>query len=172
MDFLFRLFTGFLDRLLAVTLAVAAAQAPVYYAQYLQTLAGVRQEATARYHELQQEAAALRLDVEAFVQRHEQNADPVFQASGRIHRNTLARYQRFERSWQALNAADVWHRPLVMVRHFDPEIDQAVRFRPGLPLDLEGLGWAVAGLLLAGLLSALAGALLRPRPRYRSGQLR
>lgn len=161
----------FLDRVLAVVLALGAAQAPVYLDQYTHVLAGVRLEATTRYQELVREAGALQLDVEAFVQRHEQNGDPVFQASGRIHRTTLERYQRFETSYRELTAASAWQWPLVLARQFDPDIHAAVRFTPGLPLSTEGLAYALAGVLLAGLISGTLGWLLAPQRRQALGRL-
>lgn len=161
----------FLDRVLAVVLAIAAAQAPVYLDQYTHVLAGVRLEAATRYEELVREAGALQLGVETFVQRHEQNADPVFQASGRIHRTTLERYRRFETSYRALTEASAWRRAVVLARQFDPDIHAAVRFAPGLPLSTEGLAYAVAGVLLAGLISGTLGWLLAPQRRQALGRL-
>lgn len=165
MTLLTRLFGGFASRLLAVVLAVSAAQLPVYYEQYLQTLSGARLEASLRYQQLMREAGALNLGAEDFIIRHEENSDPVFQASGRLHRSTLQRFTQLETAWQALSAASVFERPLVLVRYFDRQLAGAVRFTPGLPLTLEAGGYALAGLLLAWLLSTLCGALLMPRPR-------
>ena len=171
MPFLARLCTGFLDRMLAVVLAIAAAQAPVYLDQYTHVLAGVRLEASIRYEELVREASALQLSVEAFVQRHEQNTDPVFQASGRIHRTTLERYRRFDAHYRALEEASAWRRPVVLAGQFDPDIHAAVRFTPGLPLSTEGLAYALAGVLLAGLISGILGWLFVPQRRQALGRL-
>ena len=165
MTFLTRLFGGFASRVLAVALAVSAAQFPVYYTQYLQTLAGARQEASLRYAELLSEAGALNLGAEDSIVRHEENSDPVFQSSGRIHRTTLLRYQKLDAAWQALSGASGFERPLVLPRHFDRQLAQAVRFTPGLPLTLEAGAYALAGLLTAWLLSAITGALVMPKPR-------
>jgi len=162
MIILARLFGGLLGRILAVALALTAAQIPVYYAQYVQTLAGARQEAQARYVELQKEASALNLGAEDFIVRHEENQDPVFQASGRIHRNTLARYLRLNTAWQVFVSASVFERPLVLVRQFDPDIADAVDFTPGVPLTIEAAAYALAGILLAWLISAVFGAILLP----------
>lgn len=168
MNLLARLFGGLASRVLAVVLAVSAAQLPVYYAQYLQTLAGARQEAALRYEELLREAGSLNLGAEDFIVRHEENSDPVFQSSGRIHRTTLQRYQKLDAAWQALNSASVFEKPLALPKHFDRQLAEAVRFSPGLPLTLEAGAYALAGLLIAWLLSALCGALLLPKPRTAS----
>ncbi|ROH91005.1 DUF2937 family protein [Stagnimonas aquatica] len=168
MHSLAQLLAGLLDRILAVVLAITAAQAPIYYAQYLQVLSGVRLEAEARYLELQREAQQLHMSVEAFVTRHEANADPAFQASGRIHRSTLSRYRQYDAAWQALSSASADQKPARLWRHFDPRIHAAVRFTPGLPLNREGLVWAGIGLLLAWLLASLGRWLLLPSPRSRN----
>ncbi len=168
MSFLTRLFGGFLSRILAVVLAVSAAQFPVYYAQYLQTLTGARQEASLRYEELMREAGVLNLGAEDFIIRHEENSDPVFQASGRIHRSTLARFKKLDAAWQALSSATALEKPKALIRHFDRSLAKALRFTPGLPLTLEAGGYALGGIVLAWLISTLFGALLLParEPQY------
>ncbi|TAJ50877.1 MAG: DUF2937 family protein [Nevskiaceae bacterium] len=160
---LLQLFAGLLDRVLAVVLAITAAQAPIYYAQYTQVLAGVRLEAEARYLELQQEARRLHMSVEAFVTRHEASGEPTFQASGRIHRNTLTRYRLYDTAFQALRSASPTQKPERLWRYFDRRIHDAVQFQPGLPINTEGLVWASLGLLLAWPLAALARWLLLPQ---------
>ncbi|MES2682176.1 MAG: DUF2937 family protein [Pseudomonadota bacterium] len=165
MSFLARLFGGLLGRILAVVLAVSAAQFPVYYAQYLQTLGGARQEASLRYEELRREAGVLNLGAEDFIIRHEENSDPVFQASGRIHRTTLARFNKLDSAWLALSNATVFEKPLALFRHFDRQLAEAVRFTPGLTLTLEAGAYALGGIVLAWLISALFGAVLLPPRR-------
>lgn len=155
---------GIGERVMAVIFAIAAAQFPIYYAAYGNTVAGVQLEAEARYLELQQEAALLQLDIEQFVRRHEDNADEVFQASGRIHRNTLQRYERFTAMNAALRDASAWRRPLVLAQNYDPALHAATRFTPGLPLTLEAAVYALCGILLAWLLTGLGGAALRRAP--------
>lgn len=173
MNFLARFLGGISERIAAVVLAVAAAQFPVYYLAYGNTLAGAQMEAAARYEELRAEAQTLHLGLEDFIRRHEENADAVFKASGRIHRNTVERYQRYTAMQEALRGAPAWERPLALARNFDPALHKATRFEPGLPLTLEAAAYALAGLLLAWMLTALVGLALRPRapslpPRTRS----
>lgn len=165
MRFLAQFFGGLTGRILAVVLAVSAAQFPVYYAQYLQTLTGARQEASLRYEELMREAGVLNLGAEDFIVRHEENSDPVFQASGRIHRTTLARFNKLDAAWQALNTATVFEKPMALLKHFDRTLADAVHFTPGLPLTLEAGAYALGGVVLAWLISMLCGALFMPRPR-------
>lgn len=158
-----RFFGGLSERVLAVLFALLALQFPVYYTAYTNTVAGAQFEAQARYEQLQREAAELKIALEEFIVRHERSSDQVFQASGRIHRTTLARYQRYSAMLNDLRAAQSWRKPLALQRNFDSELIRATRFEPGLTLSLEAAAYALAGLLLAWLLTAGAGALLRPR---------
>lgn len=165
MSFIARLFGDLTGRILAVALAVSAAQFPVYYAQYLQTLTGAKQEASLRYQELMREAGVLNLGAEDFIVRHEENSDPVFQASGRLHRTTLARFNKLDTAWQALSNATAFEKPLALLKHFDRQLAEAVRFTPGVPLTLEAAAYAFGGIVLAWLISALFAALLLPSRR-------
>lgn len=159
-----RFLGGIGERVVAVVFAIAAAQFPIFYAAYSNTISGVQLEAEARYVELRHQAELLQLDVEQFIRRHEDNADEVFQASGRIHRSTLQRYARFTAMNTALRDAPAWRRPLVLVQNYDPELRSATRFEPGLPLTPEAAVYALGGLLLAWLLTGLGGAALRRVP--------
>ncbi len=155
---------GIGERVIAVIFAVAAAQFPIYYAAYSNTVAGVQLEAEARYLELRHEAALLQMEVAQFIRRHEDNADEVFRASGRIHRNTLQRYERFTAMNAVLRDAPAWRRPLVLAQNYDPALHAATRFEPGLPLTAEAAVYALCGVLLAWLLTGLGGAALRRAP--------
>lgn len=171
MRFVARFFGGLISRVLAVVLAVSAAQLPVYYAHYLQTLAGARQESAQRYQELIHEAGVLNLGAEDFIVRHEENSDPVFQASGRIHRTTLERYKTLDAAWQALSSASALEKPLVLLRYLDRRIAEAVNFTPGVPLTLEAAGYGLAGLLLAWLISAAFSRFLLPGSQRSRGPI-
>ena len=159
MNLLARFVGGLSQRLLAVLFAVSAAQFPIYFAAYENTVAGARTEAEARFHELQREAAQLQLEVEAFIQRHEASTEEAFLASGRIHRTTQAHYLRYTAMDDALRAAPLWQRPLVLAQNFDPQLHAVMRFEPGLALTLEAGVYALIGLLLAWLMGSLIGRL-------------
>lgn len=163
MNLVVRLLAGLSSRVFAVVLALCAAQFPVWYGAYSNALSGARLEAQARYEELLREAAALRMSVEQFIERHESNGDPVFQASGRMHRTTVERFRRWSAMERALVEARGWERPLALFDNFDRDLARVTRFEPGLPLTAEGAAWAFAGLLLAWSLGALLGLLLLPR---------
>lgn len=168
MTLLMRLLGGLGQRLLVLLFAVSAAQFPLYYLAYANTLAGAVQESESRYQQLQQEAAQLQLSVEEFIQRHETSANETFIASGRIHRTTLEHYLRYAQMQTALREAPVWQRPLALARNFDPVLHAATRFAPGLPLTSEGGAYALAGLLTGWLLTGVAGGAIRRRFKPRT----
>lgn len=161
MEALAHFFEGICERVVAVVLAVTAAQFPLFYNAYGNTVAGVQLEAESRYHELQREAKSLRLGVEEFVGRHERNGDAVFQASGRIHRTTLEHYHRYTAMNTALREAPAWRRAWVLAQNFDPQLYAATRFQPGLPLTAEAAAYALAGVLLAWMLTTSTGYAFR-----------
>lgn len=163
MNVLTNLVGGLSERIIAVVFAVAAAQFPLYYAAYSNTLAGAKLEAQSRLMELETEAAKLQLNVEAFIQRHETNPDAAFRASGRMHRTTLDHYRRYTAMDAALRTPMLWQHPLALARNFDPALHAATRFEPGLPLTAEGGVYALGGLLLAWLLTGLTGLVLGRR---------
>ncbi len=162
-----RMLTGFMgglsSRIVAIVFAVSAAQFPLYYLAYSNTLAGAKLEAEARYRQLEQEARSLGLSIESFIQRHEINSDETFQASGRIHRTTQEHFTRYTAQDSALRSATVWQKPWALAKNFDPALHRVTRFEPGLPLTLEGGAYALAGLLVAWMLTALVGLLIKPR---------
>ena len=165
MNVLTNLVGGLGERILAVVFAVAAAQFPLYYTAYSNTLAGAKLEAQSRLLELEAEAAKLQLNADAFIQRHEANPDAAFRASGRMHRTTLDHHRRYSSMEAALRAAPLWQRPLALAKNFDPALHAVTRFEPGLPLTVEGGVYALGGLLLAWLLTGLTGRVLG-RPVY------
>ena len=155
MNLLARLCGGLASRILAVTLALAAAQFPVYYGAYASTVAGARLEAESRLHELEREAAQLQMSVEQFIAHHEASSDAAFVASGRMHRTTLDHYRRYMAMEQALADARPWEKPLVLARNFERPLNDATHFAPAVPLTPEAAICALAGLLLAWMISAL-----------------
>ena len=150
---LLRAFGHLLDRSLVVVLALGAVQFPVFYEQYADTLAGAHSEALVRYQELERKAAEVRLSVDQFIERHQGNSDPVFRASGDIHRNTVTRYRRLDAALSRVRGAAPWEKAVVLAQVYDPQIAGAVKFEPGLPLTIEGLAYGFAGLLIAALLA-------------------
>ena len=143
-----------IDRVFIVAVAIAAAQFPLFYADYANTLAGATAEARIRYDELERAADRQHLSVDGFIEHHISNSDPAIRESGEIHRNTVTRYKRLQAALDDFRSAPIWRKPVVIAQRWDPAIYQATRFEPGLPMTSEGLICGFAGLLLAALLGA------------------
>ncbi len=149
-----RAFGHLIDRVFIVLVALAAAQFPMFYAQYANTVAGAEAEAHARYEELQRSAAQVQLTVDQFIEHHRGSSDAAFQASGEIHRSTVTRFRRLEAALGRLRSAQPWEKPVVLAQVWDRDLFAATRLQPGLPLTTEGLLYGLAGLILAALLGA------------------
>lgn len=162
MDAILDFLGGLAGRVLALALAITAAQFPLFYDAYSHTLAGAQHEAQQRYEELEREAGKLHISVESFIVRHEVNPDTVFQASGRMHRTTLQHHARYSAMLNAVLRASAWEKPVVLKQNFDKGLFSATRFTPGLPLTVEGGVYALIGLLLGWAIATLIGAVLRP----------
>lgn len=143
-----------IDRVFIVVVAVAAAQFPLFYADYANTLAGATAEAKVRYDELERAADRQHLSVDAFIEHHNASGDAAIRESGEIHRTTVTRYKNLQAALDDVRSAPVWRKPVVLTQHWDSTIFQAMKFEPGLPMTSEGLICGFAGLLLAALLGA------------------
>src|SRR5581483_7002837 len=128
-----------IDRVFIVAVAIAAAQFPLFYADYANTLAGATAEAKTRYDELERAADRQHLSVDAFIEHHNASGDPAIRESGEIHRTTVTRYKRLQAALDDLRSAPIWRKPVVLAQHWDPAIFQAIRFEPGLPMTSEGV---------------------------------
>ena len=170
---LLRAFGHLIDRVMVVALALGAAQFPMFYAQYADTLAGAQAEAQMRYNELESSAAELQLSVDQFIERHRSSPDPVFRASGDIHRSTVTRYRKLDTALHQIRDAEPWEKPVVLGQVYDPQILAAMEFEPGLPLTIEGLAYGFAGLLIASIFAvatrAVFGFMRRRRLRPAHG---
>src|SRR5690349_4358952 len=109
---LFRAVGHLFDRVFIVAAAIAAAQFPVFYAQYANTLAGATAEAHARYTELERSAASVQLSVDGFIEHHMSSSDPAIHASGEIHRHTVTRYKQLETALDDVRNAEIWRKPM------------------------------------------------------------
>jgi hypothetical protein len=140
-----------LDRVLCVAGAVALSQAPEFFQQYLQRLGGHLDEArrTLASYEVvaRQSGITLRQLIDT---TRAQPVEPVAKL-GDVIDETLARVDALAAAETALREASLWERPLVFLRHVDGEI--AARtwevFKPAVPVTLEGVVYAAAGMLLA-----------------------
>lgn len=149
---------GIADRLSAALGAVALSQFPQFFGQYIQRLGGHRDEAKLALDRYYRAAQELDMTLEEYIQEHLTSASEVFISSGRVIQELLERYQSLQQAYQALQEANIYNRWVVFLR----EVDWAIAagtwddFMPGVPTTVEGLTYALGGLLIGwGLYSLL-----------------
>ena len=137
------------DRIFCLGLAVVLAQFPVYLNQYIDVLSGAQQEAQTTFRDLEQAAAGFQLRVDEYLQRLQENTDPMVQANAEVSQRVVDRYRRYTEALGDLTSTSVWGRPFALAKHYDPAIHSAMRFEPNIPLTWEGAIYTLIGLVLA-----------------------
>lgn len=153
---------NFLDRVASILGAFILIQFPQFFSQYLQRLGGHLDEARQTVDLYTSTANSLEMTINEFIDTHLQAANPVFVSSGEKISQIANRFYSLENSFLALDGASPFTRLWIFVKEVDWEIArQAWRnFTPGIPTNLEGLLYALLGLLLGwGLYSMAKGFL-------------
>jgi len=142
--------SGLLDRALCVVGAVAFSQVPEFIQQYAQRLGGHLDEARRQLAQFQQTAAQSGLTLEALIRQTSANADAAVARLGGVMAETAARVDRLAAAQAALHEASVWTRPFAFARHLDTAIARGTwsAFKPAVPTTVEGLIYALAGMLV------------------------
>ena len=125
-------------------------QFPQFYGQYMQRLGGHLDEARLMLQQYIDAAAALGLSLDAYIREHLESGSEVFTSTGRIIADLVERVQTLEQAYQALQGAGVFSRWFVFLREVDWNIAAGTweNFVPGVPTTLEGLLYALTGLLI------------------------
>ena len=145
-----RFIDGILDRIISIIGAVAFSQFPQFFGQYMQRLGGHLAEAKRALAQYIAAAEALNLTLEEYIREHLESGSEVFISSGKVIQDLLGRVQSLELSYQALQDATIYNRWLIFLREVDWSIATGTweNFVPGVPTTVEGLTYALAGLLL------------------------
>ncbi len=143
-------FSGITDRLISVIGALGMAQFPQFFSQYLQRLGGHLQEARRTIDMYQQAAESLGISFEEYISRHLQAEEQVFQTSGEVISNLVSRLETLEVSFANLQQAGPFTRWLVFSQEVDWDIARQTFyfFTPGFPTSIEGIIYALTGLIL------------------------
>jgi hypothetical protein len=141
---------GLLDRALCVIGAVIFSQVPEFMQQYLQRLGGHLDEARRQLQQFQDAAAQSGLTLDRFIGRTSANADPAVARLGEVMTTAVTRVDTLESAQAAIQHASLWTRPFVFLRHLDPAIAHATAaiFKPAVPTTIEGLIYALLGMLV------------------------
>ena len=154
---------GLIDRLFVVAGALIFLQAPLFMQQYTQQLAGHTAELQYQVQILDAAAGESGKTVPAYILKFTASADLDFARQGRMMQDLVDRWHTFNKSYEALTKASITSKPFVFVAYFNKEVAAATwsSFEYGIPFSLEGLVYAVAGILLGYLTFALLAFLLR-----------
>lgn len=138
-------------------------QFPAFFDQYVQSLGGRLDQARIHAARIAEVASEQGLSLEAYIRRFADNIDPVVRSQADVMASTLADEARLSTAFAVLTQAPAGLRPFVLLRHLDLDVAAATadRFTPAVPLGLEGLVYAVIGILLG--LAALAGGRILAR---------
>lgn len=145
------IFDNLVDRILCVVGAVLFSQGPEFMQQYLQRLGGHLDEArrqVAGFHKTAQEAG---LSLDQLIGQTSANHDPAVARLSGVMTDAVDRVLTLQSAHDALLQAAAWERPLVFLRHLDVSIARATGavYQPAVPTTLEGLAYALAGMLFA-----------------------
>jgi len=142
---------GLLDRLLCVVGAVLFSQLPEFIQQYLQRLGGHLDEACRQLEQFRAVAAQSDLTLDQLIARNLGSGEPTVARLGRVIQATTERVDALAAADAAIRQASMLSRPFVFLRHLDFSIVHATWtiFKPAVPTTVEGLFYAVCGMLLA-----------------------
>ncbi len=158
-----RFFNHFLSNALAVVLAVALCQFPVYFNQYLNVLSGAYTESAKVYQDIEKAAAQSNKTVEAFIAKHLNDQDLDFNNSGKVMDNAVRRYEGYKKAFEALKSVDFWSKPIQFIKYFDNDLAKSVQFQAGVPASTEGLMYALLGVLLSVVMTFIVEKIIRPK---------
>lgn len=139
-----------IDRLLCVFGAVLFCQLPEFIQQYLQRLGGRLDEARRQLAQFMDIAAQSNLTLAEFITRTSHNADESVARLADVMSDTVTRVDSLAAADLAIRNASLWSKPFVFFAHLDPSIARATLsiYKPAVPTTVEGLIYAVMGMLV------------------------
>lgn len=141
---------GFLDRLFAVAGALLVSQVPLFIQHYTQQLSGHVSEL---HHQVEiMRATALKSDktLEQFIQKFLGSSDIDFVRQGEIMQTMVHRLNSLSESFLSLKNATVFTRPFTFLGQVNMDIANSTlqSFSIGIPLNMEGLTYALVGIVI------------------------
>jgi Protein of unknown function (DUF2937) len=167
-----RVFDGVIDRVLCVCGAVLFSQGPEFMQQYQQRLGGHLAEAQRQLGLFRDAATQAGATLEQFIIQTRANPNAGLRQLGSVMNDAAERTTSLQTAYDALLHASLWARPFVFFRHLDLGIAQGTwtAYRPAVPTTIEGLFYALAGMLVflalyhVGLKTLLALFVRKPTP--------
>jgi hypothetical protein len=148
----FKVLDTLADRIVALVGAASASQVPGFMAHYVQHLGGSVAEAARNvegWRAVAMQAGAG--SVQALGARYLASIDPAVIGAGRKCLADVDRLETLQSALHAVTTAPAWARLGVFLRHLDGRVARGTLagFVPNVPLDAQGLVYALCGLVLA-----------------------
>ncbi len=156
-----RFIGSILDRILCTSMAILFSQAPAYVEQYEAVLAETSEELALESRSIEEQAEENGESVDVFLNRLAADSDSLLSAVGKARLNMLETQREVSQKLDTIRQVPEWKRPWTLYQTWDRNYDQAVNYRPLIPLNLTGLMYSFAGLLTGMLLAYLLGLLFK-----------
>lgn len=139
-----------------IGLGIALSQFPEYAQQYTQRLGGAVDELRVITAEFDQAATTAGLTREQAIGRYTATQDSFITGRGESMAGTFSRYELLRATLAEIEGASGWERFQNLPRYFDTDIGARTldNFKPAVPVTLEGLAYAGAGLVLGYLVTS------------------
>lgn len=141
--------SGLIDRIFAAAGGVLFSQAPLFMKQYIQQLYGRAAELRYQVDAMRQAATNSGKTLEQFIQKFVDSGDVDFARQGDVMSAMVNRWYYINEALTSLQESSVLTRPFVFIRHMNWDIIKSTwsQYVFGLPLTLEGLIYAVLGII-------------------------
>lgn len=139
-----------IDRIFALSFAVVFLQIPQLMHDYTQILSGHVSELVFQVGLIHEMAAKSGKSTNDLVAKFLKNSDPDIVLQGQFIKDLLTRYDQFSSALIALQSASVWSKPFVFLQYVYWSLlkETFETFRFALPLNLEGIIYAILGLFV------------------------
>ncbi len=155
---------GILDRVFVVLGVFLFSQFPMFVQQYTQRLAGHLDEVRWYLQRLEAIAVEHGMAITSYVQQFVKSSEPLMVSQGHLMEEMVERSHRLGQALEQLQSASLFTKPWVFFRYVDFSIAKNAfqQFEPGFVTSLEGIIYALVGLLFGYLFyQGLRGGILR-----------
>ncbi len=138
-----------IDRVFAVLCAFVFAQLPLFMQQYQQRLSGHVAELTLQIDKMTDAAGFTGKTLNQFIEKFMNDPDPDFSHQGQIMNYMVLRSKELTHSLNQLINSSIFAKPFVFVYNINADIAHKTynNFSVGLPFNLEGLVYALVGVI-------------------------
>ncbi len=140
--------SAIIDRLCVVAGALIFSQAPQFFSQYTQRLAGHAEEIKIHTAAIRYAAQKSGKELMEYVQKLSSHPDLDVSLQGEMMQNMMIRQVELSKSFLAMQDATPFTRPFLFLKYFNPDITKAtlMQFQPGLVFSMEAMVYAVVGM--------------------------